>query len=458
MKGKPRILIVDDELIIRESLTDWLMESGYETHAVEDGQKAIEQVKSAEWDLLLVDLKMKGMNGIEVLQQVKQIAKDLPVVIITGYPTVDTAVQAMKEGAYDYIVKPFNPEEIDLVIRNVVAHQKLVKENVYLRQELKRRYQFRDIVGRSRKMQELLVLLKTVARSSSTVLIQGESGTGKELIARAIHDTSPRHKGPFVAVSCAALPETLLESELFGHVKGAFTGAVNARKGKFELADTGTLFLDEVGDTSPKTQAGLLRVLEEREFTRIGGSAATKVDVRVISATNKDLEQLVSRGEFRDDLRYRLNVVTIQVPPLRDRPEDVPLLAEHFLTKYSIENNKEVESLAADALDLLIRYEWPGNVRELENVIERAVVVARTPVITPAELPDVVTREQVAAKRATPGTEGPDLPLHEVEKRHILRVLDAVNWNVKEAATRLGIDRTTLYSRLKKHGIQRPKS
>ncbi|UCG44355.1 MAG: sigma-54-dependent Fis family transcriptional regulator [candidate division WOR-3 bacterium] len=457
MRSKPRILIVDDELIIRESLTDWLMESGYEAQAVEDGQKAVEQVKQAEWDLLLVDLKMQGMNGIEVMQRVKQINKDLPVVIITGYPTVDTAVQAMKEGAYDYIVKPFNPEEIDLVIRNVVAHQKLVKENVYLRQELKRRYQFRDIVGKSRKMQELLVLLKTVAKSNSTVLIQGESGTGKELIARAIHDTSPRHKGPFVAVSCAALPETLLESELFGHVKGAFTGAVSARKGKFELADTGTLFLDEVGDTSPKTQAGLLRVLEEREFTRIGGSEATKVDVRVISATNKDLEQLVSRGQFRDDLLYRLNVVTITVPPLRERPEDIPLLAEHFLTKYSIENKKDIESFAAEALDLLMRYEWPGNVRELENVVERAVVVAMTSVIAPAELPDIVTGESAPVKRAAPEAEGHELPLREVEKRHIMRVLHAVSWNVKEAATKLGIDRTTLYNRLKKHGIQRPK-
>ncbi|MBN1756373.1 sigma-54-dependent Fis family transcriptional regulator, partial [bacterium] len=309
MKETPQILVVDDELIVRESLADWLSESGYDVFTAEDGLKALEEIKGKEWDLLLVDLKMPRMDGIEVMKEAKKIQKDLPVVIITGYPTVDTAIIAMKEGAYDYIVKPFNPEEIDLIIRNVVAHQALVKENRYLRQELKRRYQFKDIIGKSANMQEMLVLVKTVAKSSSTVYIQGESGTGKELIARAIHASSMREKGPFVAVNCGAIPESLLESELFGHEKGAFTGAVSQKKGKFELADKGTILLDEVGDMSPKVQANLLRVLEEREFRRIGGSQLIKVDVRVISATNKELEKLVREGIFREDLYYRLNVV-----------------------------------------------------------------------------------------------------------------------------------------------------
>lgn len=454
MKEKPRILIVDDELIIRESLSDWLLESGYEVEAVEDGFKALNEIKKKKWDLLLVDLKMLGMDGIDVMREAKKISGKLPVVIITAYPTVDTAVQAMKEGAYDYIVKPFNPEEIDLVIRNIIAHQKLVKENIYLRQELKRRYQFKDIIGKSRKMQEVLVLVKTVAKSNSTVLIQGESGTGKELIARAIHSTSPRSKRPFVAVSCAALPETLLESELFGHEKGAFTDAVSLRKGKFELADKGTLFLDEVGDMSQKTQADLLRVLEEREFTRIGGSEVIKVDVRVISATNKELEKLVKEEKFREDLYYRLNVVGIQVPPLRERKEDIPLLAEHFLTKYSIENKKGIEFIDEDALRLLMRYNWPGNIRELENVIERAIVVAKKDFIGLDELPPSVKGKPKEALQSS--VVDHNLSLQEIEKRHISQVLEATNWNIKEAANTLRIDRTTLYNKIKKYKLTKP--
>ncbi len=455
MKQKPRILIVDDELIVRESLSDWLAESGYEVEAVEDGFKAIDEVKKKKWDILLVDLKMRRMDGIDVIREAKKISKDIPIVIITGYPTVDTAVQAMKEGAYDYIVKPFNPEEIDLVIRNIIAHQNLVKENIYLRQELKRRYQFKDIISKSHKMHEVLVLVKTVAKSNSTVLIQGESGTGKELIARAIHSISLRNKGTFVAMSCAALPETLLESELFGYEKGAFTGAVSRGKGKFELADKGTLFLDEVGDMSQKTQADLLRVLEEREFRRIGGSELIKVDVRVISATNKELEKLVNEEKFREDLYYRLNVVTIQVPPLRERKEDIPLLAEHFLTKYSIENKKDIKLIDEDALDLLMKYNWPGNVRELENAIERAIVIAKKDFIGPNELPPSVKGE---AKQALKPSVVADynLTLQEVEKRHISCLLEGTNWNIKKTANTLGIDRTTLYNKIKKYKLNKP--
>ncbi len=455
MKEKTRILVVDDELVIRESLSDWLAESGYEVKAVEDGYKAIEETRKGIWDVLFVDLKMKGPNGIEVLQDIKKINKDLPVVIITGYPTVDTAVRAMKEGAYDYIVKPFNPEEIDLIIRNIIAHQKLVKENLFLREELKKRYKFKDIIGKSRAMQDVLALVRTVAQSSTTVLIQGESGTGKELIARAIHSSSPRENKPFIAVSCAALPETLLESELFGHEKGAFTGAVAVRKGKFELADKGTLFLDEVGDMSQKTQSHLLRVLEEREFTRIGGSKNIGVDVRVISATNKSLESLVEEGTFREDLYYRLNVVTIQVPPLRKRKEDIPLLVEHFAKKYSIENGKDIDFIDEDALNLLMKHNWPGNVRELENSIERAVVVAKRGYIGLEDLPPSLRGEKEELL-SVPTITGAGTSLEEIEKRHIISVLKANDWNIKKSADILGINRTTLYNKMKKYKIAKP--
>jgi len=454
MIERTRILIVDDELVIRESLSDWLNESGYYVEAVEDGAKALDKVREKEWDILLVDLKMRGMDGIEVMMAVKKIDKELPIIIITGYPTVDTAVEAMKEGAYDYIVKPFNPEEIDLIIRNIIAHQKLLKENLFLRQELKRRYQFKDIIGKSNKMQEVLMLVKTVARSNSTIMILGESGTGKEIIARAIHSESPRDEMSFVAVNCAALPETLLESELFGHEKGAFTGAVAQRKGKFELADKGTLFLDEIGDMSPKTQAHLLRVIEEKEFCRIGGSKPVKVDVRIISATNKNLEALVKDEQFREDLYYRLNVVTIDVPPLRERKEDIPLLVTHFLHKYNIENKKEIAFVDEDALALLLQHNYPGNVRELENIIERAVVIAKNNFIGSDELPPSI--------KAAPGktahasiVEEASLSLDEIEKIHILHVLEASDWNIKKAAGILEIDRTTLYNKMKKYGIDR---
>ncbi|MBL7075449.1 sigma-54-dependent Fis family transcriptional regulator [candidate division KSB1 bacterium] len=444
-----RILVVDDELIMRESLSDWLREDGYGVEAVDNGYKALEKVKKERWDILLVDLKMPGIDGIEVMQRVKKINKGLPVVIITAYATVDTAVKAIKEGAYDYIVKPFNPEEIGLIIRNIIAHQNLIKENIYLRQELKKRYEFKDIIGKSHKMQDVLEMIKTVAKSNTTVLIEGESGTGKELVARAIHSLSLRNKEPFVAVSCAALPETLLESELFGYEKGAFTGAVATRIGNFELADNGTLFLDEVGDTSLKTQADLLRVLEEKEFRRVGGTKLIEVDVRIISATNRNLKKLINEDKFREDLYYRLNVVSIHVPPLRERKEDIPLFAEHFLKKYSIENKKDVEWIEEDALSLLMKYDWPGNVRELENVIERAVVLVKRNFIGVDELPTFV---KIAEKEEFK----PSLnrPLKEIEREYIFWVLKANQWKIKKVATILGIDRTTLYNKVKKYNLK----
>lgn len=449
MKEIIRILVVDDEQIMRDSLSDWLRLDGYEVEAVEDGFKALEKVKKESWDVLFIDLKMPRMDGIEVMQKVKEINKDIPVIIITAYATVDTAVKAMKEGAYEYIVKPFNPEEISIIIRNIVVHQSLIKENIFLRQELKKRYQLNDIIGKGSRMQDLFALIRKVAKSNSTVLIEGESGTGKELVARAIHTNSLRNKGPFVAVPCAALPESLLESELFGHEKGAFTGAIATRKGSFELADKGTLFLDEVGDMSFKIQANFLRILEEREFRRVGGSNLIKVDVRVISATNKDLDKLVKEGKFREDLYYRLNVVSIKPPPLRKRKEDIPLLVEHFLRKHSIENKKDVKWIHEDALKLLIQYDWPGNVRELENVIERAVVLTKEDFISSDELPLFVrTAEKEEFKTAV------DKQLHEVEKEHILLVLKANNGNIKKSASILGIDRTTLYNKIKKYKIK----
>ncbi len=448
MRKDVHILIVDDERVMRDSLSEWLREDGYEVVAVEDGAQALEKVRKERWDVLLVDLKMPGMDGIEVLDKVKKTNKETPVIIMTAYATVDSAVEAMKKGAYDYIVKPFNPEEIGLAIRKIIAYQDLLKENIYLRQELEKKYEFRDVIGKSHKMQEVLALVKTVARSNSTILIEGESGTGKELVARAIHNSSLRNDGPFVAVSCAALPETLLESELFGHEKGAFTGAVSTKKGRFELANKGTLLLDEIGDISSKTQVDLLRVLEEKEFRRVGGTEVIKTDVRIISATNKDLKRLVEEGRFREDLYYRINVVSIQLPPLRDRKEDVPLLVQHFLRKYCIENKKEIDGLSEEAFRFLIKYDWPGNVRELENAIERAVVITKGRIVLLEDLPGPI-RAEGEFKPAS------NMQLREVEKEHVLNALELNNWNITRTAKILGIDRNTLSSKIKKYHIKK---
>ena len=445
---RARILVVDDEEVMRDSLSSWLREDGFEVDAVADGFAALKRVKQEDWDLLLVDLKMPGINGIETMKEVKKLREMTPVVIITAYATVDTAVAAMKEGAYDYIVKPFNPEEISLTIRKIVEHQNLLKENVLLRKELRKSYQFQDLISKNHKMQDIFQLVKSVAQSDSTVLIQGKSGTGKELVARAIHDCSPRKDKPFVVASCAALPEGLLESELFGHEKGAFTGAVSLKKGTFELADRGSIFLDEIGEISPKTQVDLLRVLEEKRFRRVGGTREIEVDVRVISATNRDLKEAVDKGEFREDLYYRLNVVSVQLPPLRERKEDIPLLAAHFLKKFRVKNRKDFEGISAEALNILMRYHWPGNVRELENAVERAVVVGKGGLITANDLPVQILQAETAL-----GTSS-ELSLQEMEKEHIRRVLDRNKWNIKRAAEQLGINRTTLYHKMKRYGLR----
>jgi len=447
-KERTRILVVDDEEIVRESLSGWLANDGYTLDTAEDGPTALDRLKRERWSILLVDLKMPGMDGLQVLETAKQMQPDLAVVIMTAYATVETAVEAMKNGAYDYLVKPFDPEELSLMMVKIVAQQALVRENVLLRKVLKRDFHFRDMVSKNPGMHRVFDLARSAARSQSTILILGESGTGKELLARAVHAESPRQQAAFVAVSCAALTETLLESELFGHEKGSFTGAVARRKGKFESAHGGTLFLDEIGDISPKLQLDLLRVLEDRRFFRVGGSESVEVDVRIIAATNRDLKKAVEDGAFREDLYYRLNVIPILLPPLRDRREDIPLLIEHFLEHLNIETDRRVDGVSAEALAVLMRYDWPGNVRELRNVLERGLVVAKSPMIQPDDLGLTVSGLRADAFDTS-------LTLEEVERRHITAVLQASGGNVTQAARTLDIDRVTLYNKIKKYGLKR---
>jgi DNA-binding NtrC family response regulator len=448
-KERTHILIVDDEEIVRESLSSWLREDGYRVDSSPDGPSALERVKAQRWAILLVDLKMPGMDGLQVLEEVKKLQPEVAVVIMTAYATVDTAVNAMKYGAYDYLVKPFDPEEMSLMIEKIVQQQALVRETVVLRKVLKREHHFRDLVSKSPAMQAVFDLARAAARSQSTVLILGESGTGKEVLARAIHLESPRAAGAFVAVSCAALPETLLESELFGHERGAFTGAVARRKGKFESAGGGTLFLDEIGDISPKLQLDLLRVLEDRRFTRVGGTESIEVDVRIIAATNRDLRKAVADGKFREDLFYRLNVVPISLIPLRDRREDIPLLVEDLLERLNAEQSRHVEGVAAEAMAHLVAHDWPGNIRELRNVLERALVVATGSTLQTSDF-GFVSEPSVEIDRVGP------LSLEEIERRHIANVLRHTDGNVSQTARILGIDRVTLYNKMRKYALKRP--
>ncbi|MFP3870471.1 MAG: sigma-54-dependent transcriptional regulator [Syntrophobacteria bacterium] len=446
MQEKARVLVVDDEPMVCLSLCNWLKEENYYAESVEDGPSGIAAVSEQNWDIVLLDLKMPGMDGLEVLREIKKIAPQTLVIMMTAYASIASSVQAMKEGAYDYIVKPLDVEELSLMLEKIVDHQKLVVENILLRKRLTDDYEFGDIIGKSPGMQKVFETIRTVADTNATVLITGETGTGKELVARAVHTHSSRRYSPFVAVSCSALPDTLLESELFGYEKGAFTGADRAKKGRFELAHGGTLFLDEIGDISMKTQVKLLRVLEERSFRRLGGTELREVDVRLVAATNQDLSRAVEEGIFRSDLYYRLNVVSIHLPPLRERKEDIALLAAHFMNKYNLECNKRFDRLEPQALELMTEYHWPGNVRELENVIERAVVVDQGPELEVKHLPFCTVE--------SPPAEGPQ-SLEEVEKAHIHKMLERNDWNISKTARVLDIDRTTLHKKIKKFDLQR---
>ena len=448
-----KILVVDDEPVQRESIAVWLTEDGYTVDTAGSGQEAVELAGRRDYAIYFLDLKMPpGIDGIETMQRIRQIRPDAAIVIITAYATVDTAVTAMKAGAQEYLVKPCNPQELSVLVERILKVKNLQRENQLLRRQLAQQYSFQDMTSKNPTMHDIFELVRNVAGLRSTVLIQGESGTGKEMVARAIHASSDRADKPFLAVPCTALAETLLETELFGHERGAFTGAVDRRKGKFEQADGGTILLDEIGDISPKLQVELLRVLQERRFFRVGGSEEIEVDVRVIAASNVNLQDAVHDGTFRDDLFYRLNVITIHIPPLRERIEDLPLLVRQFMERIAAELGKEIVDISEAALRLLASYAWPGNVRELENAVERGIVVARGPVLQEEDFAFLVQQQEERAGWTAP----PDMTLKEVEQRVVETALRRSAGNVKAAAQALGIDRSTLYDKIKRYGIERP--
>jgi DNA-binding NtrC family response regulator len=426
---------------VRESLRDWLDGVGYKVDIAESADKALRIIKQKKTKIMIADLIMPGMNGIELMKKAREIVPTISTVIITAHGTIQTAITAIREGAYDYVEKPFCPEKVELLIKNLVEHQDLVEENISLRRKIEDRFHFEGIIAKSPKMLKIIELIKTVAPANATILIIGKTGTGKEVIARAIHHQSPRRNRPFIATSCAALPEGLLESELFGHEKGSFTGAVERKKGKFEAGDKGTLFLDEIGEINANTQIHLLRALEEKKITRVGGNEEINVDVRIIAATNRNLKTMVTQGTFREDLYYRLNVVTIDLPPLKDRMEDILPLAEHFLKKYAEENNKRIKTFSDDVVKFMLNYSWPGNVRELENMIERGVILSKNTAITLDELPqDIIHPTPVEGKT-----------VEAVTRNHIINVLEETKGNISKAAEILGIRRMTLYNKLKKY-------
>jgi len=451
---KLNILVVDDGRSQREMLRDFLKKEGHSVGEAENGPLAIQQVKDGHYDLLLLDYKMPGMDGMEVLQSVKQINPEIDVVLITAFGTIETAVEAMKAGALDYITKPVEFDELLLLVGRVSERRTLIRENEILREHLGQKGVSTDkIVFRNEKMGSLINMAGRVAASRATILLQGESGTGKELFARLIHNLSPRSEGRIIAVNCGALNENLLESELFGHEKGAFTGATARRIGRFEEADGGTLFLDEIGELSPQVQVKLLRFLQEREFQRLGGNQTLHADVRVISATNRDLEQMAKSGGFREDLFYRLNVVTMQLPPLRERREDIPPLIDHFLIRYARENGREIEGTSSEALDMLLKYDYPGNVRELENIIERAVVIAREDVISVEDLPFGRELEEAGGRK---NEEDGVLrtAVEDLERRLIVEALEKSGDHQSRAAAFLGISERMLRYKLKKYGLK----
>ncbi|MCF8029204.1 MAG: sigma-54 dependent transcriptional regulator [Desulfobacteraceae bacterium] len=451
---KPQILIVDDDASHRRMLEAVLMAEGYDISHAADGAEAVAAVEKQFYDLVLLDIRMSRMGGIEALQEIKGINPAIPIIIMTAYASVGTAVEALKSGAYDYLTKPLDIDELKILVQKTLRHFQLETENRYLKERLDHRFDYDNIIGQGRAMTRMFETLSLAAPSDATVLILGESGTGKELVANAIHQNSPRKDRPFVKVNCAALPETLLESELFGHEKGAFTGALTRRPGRFRQADTGTIFLDEIAEMSQATQAKILRVLQGQAFEPLGSGQTVQVDIRVIAATNRVLEEAIEKGEFREDLYYRLNVVSVTIPPLRERREDLPLLADHFLKIYAEKNRRIIKGFSPRAMDLMMRYQWPGNVRELENAVERAVILARGEVVTLDELPQSIRAlDTGAAEPAADGASVAGRSLKEMEKDMILRTLEQTGGNRTRAADILGISRRTLQLKLKKYDI-----
>ncbi len=444
--SQARILVVDDELVIRESLAGWLERDGFYVDTVPSGEEALERLKTQGFDIILLDIQLDGISGMEVLDHVKEQYPDIDVIMITAYGSIPSAVQAMKSHAHDYLLKPFDPDELGVMIQKLLEHRKQVREHVFLKEVFEEQTRFDSMIGQSGAMQQIFKLIQDIQDTESTVLITGETGTGKGLAAKAIHSSSRVAEGPFVAVNCGAIPSHIMESELFGHQKGAFTDARETRKGRLEMASGGTLFLDEIGEISMRMQIDLLQVLEDKVFYRVGGTQPLTADFRVVAATHADLTRAIAERRFRKDLFYRLNVITLTMPPLRERKEDIPLLAAHFLEKFTREVNRGVARISRDAMDELMLYHWPGNVRELSNAIERAVVVCKTSTITPQDLPIGTSRDPAA-----PSGGG---SLQEMEKQHIEAILTRTGWHISRAAGILGIDRSTLYNKIKRYDLK----
>ncbi len=439
------ILIVDDEFSVRDSLASWFEADGYRVDTAADANEALAKLQERKWNIVLLDIKMPGMDGIELQRHIKNIDANIITIIITAFASVDTAIQALKDGSFDYICKPIDPDELSHLVRNAIDRMRLLSENISLKERVDEMLAVDEIIGDTPAMHGVKKMIAEVAKTDATVMIRGESGTGKELVARAIHMNSNRRYFPLVSINCGAYPEGLLESELFGHEKGAFTGAQFPRKGKLEMANQGTIFFDEIGDISAKMQMDLLRVIETKRYYRLGGNKEIATDFRVISATNKNLEEMIKVESFREDLYYRLNVFMINLPPLRERVSDIPLIANYLLKKYSLSMNRQQDGFSADAMDRMTRYAWPGNVRELRNVIERAMVVAKGSRIDVDDLSFPTANEDVTSSM---------ISLQDIEKDHIKRVLTQLNWNISRAAEVLEIDRATLYNKIKKYDLR----
>ena len=441
-----KIMVIDDEFTVRDSLFNWFTEDGFKVDTADNAQEALKKFQKESFDIALIDIKMPGMDGLELQKKIKEVSPETTTIIITAYASVESAIQALKEGAFDYVTKPFDPDELSHMIQNAIQQRKLQAENILLKEQIEKMSPFKEITGESPAIKKIFDMIETVAKTDSTVMIVGESGTGKELVARAIHSSSNRRFFPIITVNCGAVSEGIMESELFGHEKGAFTGAHYKRKGKFEMADQGTIFFDEIGNISMKMQMELLRVIESKQFTRVGGNENISVDFRIICATNQNLEDAVKNETFREDLFYRLNVFTIHLPPLRERRSDIPLLVKNFINKYNKTMNKNIQDIDNDAMDVLMKYPWPGNVRELENAIERAMVVGRS---------NKITLKDLSYKFEMPDEFSTSESLEDVEKNQISKILKSTDWNVSKSANILKIDRVTLYNKIKKYGLKK---